>query len=98
MLAEGTAHLTLHYVPDRVIAEDSGFDDYVAALGSIRHDSLEGLASRALDDVNNALVPRWVRVSLAADARSAAHRHAVLLEDAQPGWENDALLAVLPPF
>jgi 7-cyano-7-deazaguanine reductase len=97
-LAEGAAHLTLHYVPDRLIAEDAGFDRYVAALGSIRHDSLEGLATAVLDDVNNALVPRWVRVALSADARAAGHRHAVLVEDSQPGWTNDALLSVLPPF
>ncbi len=98
MLGEGTAHLTLHYVPDRLIAEAAGFDSYVAALGSVRHDSLEALATAVLDDVNNALVPRWVRVALAADAPAAAHRHAVLIEDTQPGWENDALLSVLPPF
>ncbi len=96
-LAEGAARLTLHYVPDRLIAEDDGFESYVAALGRIGHDSLEALAATALDDVNNALVPRWVRIALAADSRTA-HRHAVLIEDSQPGWANDALLSVLPPF
>ncbi len=98
MLGEGAAHLTLHYVPDRLIAEVAGFDAYVAALGRIRHKSLEALAAAVLDDVNNALVPRWVRVALAADAPAVTHRHAVLVEDCQPGWENDPLLSVLPPF
>jgi 7-cyano-7-deazaguanine reductase len=98
VLAEGAAQLTLHFVPDRLVAEDDGFDAYLAALGGMRHDSLEALATAVLEDVNDALVPRWVRVSLAAETRSAGHRHAVLIEDSQPGWENDALLSVLPPF
>lgn len=97
-LAAGTARLTLHYVPDRLIAEPSGFDAYVAALGAAGHDSLEALATAVLDDLNNALVPRWTRVALAAEAEPAGHRHAVLIEDSQPGWANDALLSVLPPF
>ena len=44
------------------------------------------------------LVPRWVRVTLTADSASAGGKHAVLIEDSQPGWSNDALISVLAPL
>jgi hypothetical protein len=94
----GNAHITLHYVPDRLIAEAAGFGAYLDALGRASHETLEGLAACVLDDVNNALVPRWVRVTLTADSAAAGSRHAVLMEDAQPGWSNDPLISVLPPL
>lgn len=94
----GNSRLTLHYVPDRMIADASGFTVYVEALGGAAHDTLEALVACVLDDVNNALVPRWVRVVLTADSASAGSKHAVLIEDSQPGWSNDPLISVLPPL
>jgi len=92
------AHITLHYVPDRLIAEAAGFGAYLDALGRALHETIEGLAACVLDDVNNALVPRWVRVTLTADSAAAGSRHAVLMEDGQPGWSNDPLISVLAPL
>jgi hypothetical protein len=83
------ARLTLHYVPDRSIADAGGFDAYLHALSEIRHDTPEALAARVLEDVNNALVPRWMRVTVIRPG------HAVLIEDSQPEWENEALISVL---
>jgi hypothetical protein len=96
--AGGNAHLTLHYVPDRLIADAAGFNAYLEALGKAAYATLEGLGACVLDDVNNALVPRWVRIALTADSAAAGSRHAVLIEDAQPGWSNEPLLSVLAPF
>ncbi|HEX9835263.1 MAG TPA: hypothetical protein VGB90_00330 [Alphaproteobacteria bacterium] len=96
--AGGNAHLTLHYVPDRLIADAAGFTAYLEALGQAAHATLEGLGACVIEDVNNALVPRWVRIALTADSASAGSRHAVLIEDAQPGWSNEPLLSVLAPF
>jgi hypothetical protein len=94
----GNAHLTLHYVPDRLIADAAGFNAYLDAIGSATHETLEALAACVLEDVNNALVPRWVRITLTADSASAGSKHAVLSEDSQPGWDNDPLISVLAPL
>ena len=96
--AGGNAHLTLHYVPDRLIAEAAGFAAYLEALGHAHHETLEALATAVLDDVGNALVPRWLRVTVIADSAAAGSPHAVLIEEGQPGWSNDPLLSVLGPF
>ena len=86
------ARLTLHYVPDRTIADAAAFESYLRTLGADAPQTLEALAARVLDDVNNALVPRYARVTVTGD------KHAVLVEDSQPGWENDALISVLAPL
>ena len=86
------AKLTLHYVPDRSIVEAAGFGSYLDALAEVAQGTPEVLAARVLEDVNNALVPRWVRVTITHSG------HAVLIQDSQPDWENDALISVLSPF
>ena len=86
------ARLTLHYVPDRGIADAAGFAAYLDALGPAAAQSPEALAARVLEDVSNALVPRWVRVTVTRLG------HAVLIEDSQPDWENNALISVLAPL
>jgi len=94
----GNAHLTLHYVPDRTIADAAGFGAYLEMLGGAAHETLEALAADVLEDVNDALVPRWVRVTVTSDSAAAGSKHAVLVEDSQPGWENDTLISVLAPL
>lgn len=86
------SRLTLHYVPDRGIADAAGFIAYLDTLGATAAESPEALAARVLDDVSNALVPRWLRVTVTRPG------HTVLIEDSQPNWENDALISVLAPL
>jgi hypothetical protein len=86
------ARLTLHYVPDRSIADATEFDAYLLALRTAPRATPEALAARVLEDVNNALVPRWVRVTV------TGANHTVLIEDSQPDWENDALISALAPL
>jgi hypothetical protein len=94
----GNAHLTLHYVPDRFIADAAGFGSYLDALGQASYATLEALGAAVIEDVNNALVPRWARLTLVADSAAAGSRHAVLIEDCQPDWSNDPLIGALAPF
>ena len=86
------ARLTLHYVPDRSIADAAAFESYLGALGTDAPHTLEALAARVLEDINNTLVPRYARVTITGD------KHAVLVEESRPGWENDALISTLAPL
>jgi len=82
--------LAVDYVPDKLILRPHALDDYVAGLGG---DTLEALAVTILDDFNNEVVPRWVRIRI---ARGATHQ--TLLEDRQPKWDNPSLLGQLERF
>ena len=73
-------------------------DGLAAALGGLDWKTLEAVAVAVLDDVNNEVVPRWVQVAVSYENADAGERerHAVLIEDRQPGWDNPSLLARLP--
>lgn len=87
----------LRYVPDRVIIEPESFGRYLDALGEVRWGSLEETAVAILDDVNNQVVARWIRLTVDAPGavRDGAGSHGVMLEDRQPHWENETLLSHL---
>ena len=89
-LADGTV-LTVEYVPDRLLLAAAAFPAYLESLQRTAWPALEGLTTTVLDDLNNQLVPRWVRVSAGRD--SGAIRHFATAADRQPGWDNPALLA-----
>lgn len=82
------ALILVDYVPDRVLLDPSAFAAYVAGLSTQSWDGLEALGVTVLDDLNNELVPRWVRVTVRAarTARAPTLRHGVVLEDWQPSW------------
>ncbi|HYH21751.1 MAG TPA: hypothetical protein VD995_24365 [Azospirillum sp.] len=83
--------LEIRYVPDRWVAEPTGFAAYLGALADLPG-GLEALALAVLDDVNNELVPRWAEVR-AEGADPVSHR--VVVEDRQPGWDNPHVFARL---
>ena len=89
-LADGRA-LTIEYVPDQLVLAPPAFAAYLDALEAASQPTLEGLVATTLDDLNNQLVPRWVRVS-ASQTQGQTHHHATA-NDRQPGWHNPALLA-----
>jgi 7-cyano-7-deazaguanine reductase len=95
--AGGTASLRLVYVPDKAVLPPAGFSRYLEALGKETWVSLEGVAVTVLGDINNELVPRWVRVRVAAESvlLPGVSAHTVTAEDHQPGWDNPALLSRL---
>lgn len=87
----------LRYVPDRTIIEPESFGRYLDTLGEIRWESLEETAVAILDDFNNQVVARWIRVAVDAPGavQDGAGSHGVMLEDRQPRWENETLLSHL---
>lgn len=89
------ASVTVRYVPDKRVLTPKGFGRYVDALGRIDWPSLEALAVAMVEDLKNELVPRWTQVAAEHpdDPHSAIERHAVLIEDRQPRWDNPALIA-----
>ncbi len=89
-LGEG-ARLSLHYVPDRVVLERAAFARYLAMLEGLGWRNLEQIGAAVLDDINNELVPRWLRVEVVGGGPEAVVQR-VRLEDHQPRWANDVLL------
>jgi hypothetical protein len=87
----------VHYAPDQLIVEPSAFGRYLEALGTIEWESLEGLATAILGDFSNQLVARWARVVVTAPegAYPGVGAHEVMVEERQPGWDNEALLSRL---
>lgn len=83
--------LTVEYVPDRLVLAPETFAAYLESLEAGRWPTLEALVMAMLDDLNNQLVPRWVRVS--GSQPQGAIRHHVTVNDRQPGWDNPGLLA-----
>lgn len=79
--AAGDAAVRVHYIPDRDIVGAASVAAYLAALDASQ--TAEALALTILDDVNNQLVPRWVKVTV---TRDQPLRHRVTVDDCQPGW------------
>lgn len=91
--------VTVRYVPDRSLAERQSFTAYLQALESALHVSLEGLALAMLNDLNNEIVPRLVQVRAAVmNETESLVEESVWLEDKQPRWSNDLLIARLAPM
>lgn len=92
------AWILVDYVPDRVLLDPSAFAAYVALLSHQTWEGLEALGVAVLDDLNNELVPRWVRVTVRAAriGQAPSLRHDVVLEDWQPSWPAPAEAAAPP--
>lgn len=90
--------ITLRYVPDRWIVTGAGVKSYLDALLNApgwTGAGPEALAAAVLDDIANECVPRWAEVQAETDTPLA---HSALASERQPGWDNPALLARLPPI
>jgi len=92
------ARITVDYIPDLVLLDPAGFSRYMNVLGRTVWGGPEALGIAILDDMNNEVVPRWVRVTVRAqgDETSAPKAavepgswHRVILEDRQPRWDED---------
>ena len=91
----GGVRVALRYVPDKLILGPVCLEGYLSALACPQWTTLEGLALALREDLNDALVPRWLELSIhPLEALSAVH-HGVLVEDRQPHWHNPTLLARL---
>ncbi|MEI6985001.1 MAG: hypothetical protein WCK65_02645 [Rhodospirillaceae bacterium] len=85
-MLQDTTRLTVDMVPDRLILGPDAFAAYLSALAGGNWPTLEALVLTVLDDINNEMVPRWVRVAATRDGGIVLHQ--VTAEDRQPGWDN----------
>lgn len=90
-------HVTLYYVPDKLVLPPAAFSNYLAALGEYSGQLLEHLAATILEDFNNEVVPRWLSIRLERQMPGMPV-HRTLVEDQQPKWNNPALLSRLERF
>ena len=83
----------LRYVADRRLLSLDAVNGYLGCLVGGAWPTLEAVAITMLGDVNNQLIPRWAQIKLVAGPGERGGRHAVIIEDCQPGWHNPSLLA-----
>jgi hypothetical protein len=90
-------HITLRYVPDRMVLDSKSFGQYLEALAQVGWNLPEDLAVTVITDINNQVVSRWMQVTLKAPEllHHAVETHSVVIEDRQPGWDNPGLLGRL---
>ncbi len=94
-LGDGSAAFRLRYIPDRDVIVADGLTAWVAALAAQPWPTLEALAIALLEDVNNAIIPRWAEVVIEArrpGPTGGEARHRVVIEDRMPGWHNPELI------
>ncbi len=89
-----TCHMTLRYVPDRYVLDAAAFGDYLNAAAGVVWNTPEDLAVTVLGDVNDRIIPRWVHVSfsITQGRDCCVDTHTIVIEDRQPGWDNENLL------
>ena len=95
---DNSLSLTVSYVADRFLLTRDGFAAYAKARTAAMpwDTALESLAALVADDLANELVPKWLRVSFVQEgAQDGAPRHAVVVEDRQPGWDHPSLATLL---
>ena len=94
--------IDLHYIPDRYILEAGSYKNYLGGIFEQLKESLdetsvlEEISLNVIDDLCNELVPFWIRVNVSfigEDKVTGSRFHNVTIEDRQPQWNNEALLA-----
>lgn len=76
-------------VPDRLILAADGLATYLTVAAPDVRLGLEALTVQMFDDLNNQIIPRWLSMCLSDGSRTA------ILQDGQPNWHNDTLLAAI---
>jgi len=93
-IADYAIQFRVRYVPDRVILCRDSLNDYLSQTGCLSWLSLEEYAVTILNDINDELIARWIEVTLSLEVEG--HIHEVKLEERQPDWEDQGILARLP--
>ena len=100
-LSGATAHsksieVTVHYVPDRLILDDSSITEYFNYYQDKIPNQIEELGINLLGDFNNELVPRWIKLFITIqDSRKKSIKELSFF-DSQPNWKNYDLLSSIP--
>ncbi|MEM6902061.1 MAG: hypothetical protein AAF556_02320 [Pseudomonadota bacterium] len=91
-------HLTIRYVPDRELIDDGQMREYWRFIEAAKWPSLAAIAITVLEDLNNEVIPRWLQVQLRDPLTSDYQEGSmVTIEDRQPGWHNQQMLARISP-
>ena len=95
----GTFDIRVTYVPDSFILNVASFHSYLMALGNSPEMTPERSGITLLEDANNELVPRWIRVTLIGRRAAATNvSYRCLFQDSQPNWSNPSLTAAVIEF
>jgi NADPH-dependent 7-cyano-7-deazaguanine reductase QueF len=86
----------LRYVPGSFILHPQSWQDYLKALCTVTWDSMEHTAVTMVGDTNDHLVPRWIEISLTSNRAGSDMQ--VIVDDREPGWHNENILARLDSF
>ena len=88
----GKLQIKIDYVPDRRLIVRESIHHWIKTYDKWQG-SHEWLVLNILDDINNEVVPRWVRVVLwISDSES------LMVEDRQPRWRTSPMIATLKSF
>ena len=77
--------ITLSLVPDKLSAEHQSIRNYLRDACSKTWDSPDHMILSMIEDINNALVPKWLEVIYEKDGVT------LRVEDRQPGLESKDL-------
>jgi len=91
---DGTIEIQLRYIPDRMILSAQSFPNYVSSLFKAEEQTLEHYATRLAEDIHDELVTRWINASF-NQIKSDGSEHCITIEDRQPQWNNQQLIARL---
>lgn len=88
------ADVFVTYVPDRIVLVADSLGTYLNQQGLSPPASLELLATRLQEDLQDLLVPRLLRLKVQLhNPHRLPEWHRVEIQEAQPGWDNAALLS-----
>ena len=94
-----TFDVRVTYVPDSSILNVASFHSYLMALSNSTAMTPERSGKTLLEDANNELVPRWVRVTLIGRQEvPTAGSYRCLFQDSQPNWSNPSLTSAVIEF
>ncbi len=88
--------VTVHYVPDRLILDDSSITEYFNYYQDKMPNQIEELGINLLGDFNNELVPRWIKLFISIQDSKKNSIKELSFFDSQPNWKNYNLLSSIP--
>ena len=88
--------VTVHYVPDRLILDDSSIINYFNYYQDKIPNQIEELGINLLGDFNNELVPRWIKLFVIIQDSKKENIKELSFFDSQPNWKNYDLLSSIP--
>ena len=74
--------ISVTYVPDKLLAEHNSIQNYLSECSDKEWASPEAMLLSIIEDVNNEIVPKWLRIEYKYENTEIA------IEDQQPGLGN----------